>query len=409
LVIYQERALDQDFPLLAGLPTTAEPDTESEEDLTSLDATAFSQAVVFATDWTAETILRQLDKGNISLDPGYQRRDAWRPDRKSRFIESLLLGLPIPQLVLAEAKGRKGSYIVIDGKQRLLSLRQFAAKPAKPDAPYDGLSLTGLKIRPELNGKTLHDMEEDPSLQSEVSAFQNQPIRTVVLRNWPDENFLYLVFLRLNTGNVQLSPQELRQALHPGPFVSFSVERSGQSKGLQKFFRITSPDFRMRDVEMLVRFYAFQNFIEHYTGNLKVFMDTTCSSLNDQWETAKDLLKEQADSMDEAIAATFEIFGEDNAFRKSEGVKYQARRNRAVFDIMVYYFTQPDVRQHALNRKQHVEAIFRQLCQDPEFVRSLETTTKSIAATQLRLSRWGEALSNAIEHPITPPAIGQPA
>jgi hypothetical protein len=67
LVIYQEKALDQDFPLLAGLPTTAEPDTESEEDLTSLDAAAFSQAVVFATDWTAETILRQLDKGNISL------------------------------------------------------------------------------------------------------------------------------------------------------------------------------------------------------------------------------------------------------------------------------------------------------------------------------------------------------
>ena len=98
--------MDQDFALLAGLPTTAEPDTESEEDLTSLDATAFSQAVVFATDWTAETILRQLDKGNISLDPGYQRRDAWRPDRKSRFIESLLLGLPIPQLVLAEAKGK---------------------------------------------------------------------------------------------------------------------------------------------------------------------------------------------------------------------------------------------------------------------------------------------------------------
>lgn len=398
--------MDQDFPLLAGLPTTAEPDTESEEDLTSLDAAAFSQAVVFATDWTAETILRQLDKGNISLDPGYQRRDAWRPDRKSRFIESLLLGLPIPQLVLAEAKGKKGSYIVIDGKQRLLSLRQFAAKP---ESQYARLALTGLKIRTELNGKSLQDMEEDPSLQNDVSAFQNQPIRTVVLRNWPNENFLYLVFLRLNTGNVQLSPQELRQALHPGPFVSFSVERSGQSEGLQKFFRIKTPDFRMRDVEMLVRFYAFQNFIEHYTGNLKVFMDTTCSSLNEQWETAKDLLKEQADSMDKAIAATFEIFGDDNAFRKSDGVKYEARRNRAVFDIMIYYFTNPDIRQRALDRKPEVEAAFRSLCQNVDFVRSLETTTKSIAATRLRLTRWGQSLADTLEHAVVVPTIHQAA
>jgi hypothetical protein len=398
--------LDEDFPLLSGLQTSAEPDNESEEDLTSLDAAAFSQAVVFATDWTAETILRQLDKGNISLDPGYQRRDAWRPDRKSRFIESLLLGLPIPQLVLAEAKGKKGSYIVIDGKQRLLSLRQFAAKP---ESPYSRLALTGLKIRTELNGKTLHDMEEDPSLQNDVSAFQNQPIRTVVLRNWPNENFLYLVFLRLNTGNVQLSPQELRQALHPGPFVSFSVERSGQSKGLQKYFRISTPDFRMRDVEMLVRFYAFRNFIEHYTGNLKVFMDTTCSSLNDQWETAKDLLKEQADAMDGAISATFEIFGEENAFRKSDGTKYEARRNRAVFDVMVYYLSDPDVRQRALDRRREVETAFRDLCRDREFVRSLETTTKSIAATQLRLERWGQALTNAIGHQVVVPTIRQAA
>ena len=394
--------MEEEFPLLAALQTTPEPDTESEEDLTSLDSATFSQAVVFATDWTAETILRQLDKGNISLDPGYQRRDAWRADRKSRFIESLLLGLPIPQLVLAEAKGKKGSYIVIDGKQRLLSLRQFAAKPG---SAYQPLSLAGLKIRTDLNGKTLHEIEEDPSLQSDASAFQNQTIRTVVLRNWPNENFLYLVFLRLNTGNVQLSPQELRQALHPGPFVTFAVERSGQSKGLQKFFRIATPDFRMRDVEMLVRFYAFRNFIEHYTGNLKVFMDTTCSSLNDQWETSKEFLISQADAMEDAIATTFEIFGDDNAFRKSDGEKYQARRNRAVFDIMVYYFTGAEIRGRALAAKQQVESAFRELCRNPDFVRSLETTTKSIAATDYRLSRWGEALSNVIGIPVPVPTI----
>jgi hypothetical protein len=101
IAMEMESRVNQQLPLLALQdPMNSDLETESEEDLASLDTAAFSQAVVFATDWTAETILRQLEKGNISLDPGYQRRDAWRPERKSRFIESLLLGLPIPQIVL---------------------------------------------------------------------------------------------------------------------------------------------------------------------------------------------------------------------------------------------------------------------------------------------------------------------
>lgn len=102
-------------------------DSEGEDDLAKPDLRKLNESVVAASDWTAETIVRQLDRGNINLNPSFQRRDAWTPARKSKFIESLILGLPIPQLVLAENKNQKGSYI-IDGKQRLLSLRQFSAK-----------------------------------------------------------------------------------------------------------------------------------------------------------------------------------------------------------------------------------------------------------------------------------------
>ncbi len=380
-----------------------DPGLESEEDLTSLDTAIFSQAVVFSTDWTAETILRQLEKGNIWLDPGYQRRDAWRPERKSRFIESLLLGLPIPQLVLAEYKGRKGTYIVIDGKQRLLTLLQFAAVP---EGNYKPLELKGLTVLTGLNGMTLQDIEKDPLLQSQVSTFQNQPIRTVVLRNWPNEDFLYLVFLRLNTGSVQLSPQELRQALHPGEFVTFTVKRSAESKGLQQFLGIKAPDFRMRDVELLVRFYAFKNYIEHYTGNLKQFMDTTCLIFNKGWDESQGLLKAQADEMEKAIEATYRIFGSLGAFRKWDGEKYQSRRNRAVFDIMIFYFSEPQVRALALEKSEMVRDAFKELCSHTDFVRTIEATTKSLGATQLRLTAWGEALSSAIGSPVKTPHIG---
>src|SRR5688572_31805505 len=100
--------------------------TESEDDLEAIDPSILGQAVVFGTDWTAATLIDQLRRGNIKLDPIFQRRDAWDSKRKSRFIESIVLGLPIPQIVLAEARDDRGSFLVIDGKQRLLSLQQFA-------------------------------------------------------------------------------------------------------------------------------------------------------------------------------------------------------------------------------------------------------------------------------------------
>lgn len=396
---------DDQLSLLELSPEELEPvGSEGEDDLQGLDPKSLSEAVVFATDWTAETILRQLERGNIYMNPKYQRRDAWRAAIKSRFIESLILGLPVPPLVLAEAKGKRGSYIVIDGKQRLLTIRQFAAD--SNDASYPQLKLRGLEIRPSLNGKSLSDLENDPADKSDLDAFQNQTIRTVVLRNWPNDNFLHLVFLRLNTGTVQLSPQELRQALSPGPFVDFTVEYSGNSVGLKRLLKARQPDFRMRDVELLVRFYAFQNFLSTYNGNLKSFLDHTCSQLNQEWETRRVVLEHQAEEFEAALEATFTIFGE-NACRKSDGNTYETRLNRAVFDVMVYFFARREIRERAVQHAQAIEEEFKRICGDRgDFLKAVESTTKSVTATQNRLTIWADALSRALGEPINPPTVG---
>lgn len=82
-----------------------------EEDL-NLDLNKFNQAVIWSTDWTTETIFNQLKKGNIDLNPSFQRRDAWNDKNKSKLIESLMLGLPVPPIILAENKRKRNSYIV---------------------------------------------------------------------------------------------------------------------------------------------------------------------------------------------------------------------------------------------------------------------------------------------------------
>jgi len=378
--------------------------TESEDDLQSIDPSMLGQAVVFGTDWTAATLIDQLRRGNIKLDPIFQRRDAWTFQRKSRFIESIVLGLPVPQIVLAESKDDKGTFLVIDGKQRLLSLQQFAGIGVDQGRP--ALVLTNLKFRSELNGKSYEDLKSDARLRNHLNAFDNQPIRTVVVKNWQKEDVLYLIFHRLNSESLPLSPQELRQALHPGPFLRFAADYTSTGGGLHRALGIDRPDFRMRDVELFVRYVAFQYNLEGYTGNLKKFLDDECQRLNQRWLTEEGTIKEKADQMEKAVAAAYEIFG-DNSFRKWDGDKYENRFNRAVFDIMTYYFADGRVRKKALSSKTKVKAGYQSLSRNPAFVKSLETTTKSVDATATRFALWGERLARVLGVKVNLPKLGR--
>lgn len=386
-------------------------DVDGEADDTSAPVRSedVTRAVVTDTDWTAETILSQLRRGNIQLNPRFQRRDAWNKPRKSRFIESLVLGLPIPQIVLAEDKNKRGKFIVLDGKQRLLALRQFAAGSSfavsDDEEDFKGFALTGLEVREDLRLATLKKMENSDEYLDDLNAFLNETIRTVVVRRWPNEDFLNLVFLRLNTGSVKLSPQELRQALHPGPFTDYLDDTASESKALRAALRNDKPDFRMRDVEVLLRYFSFHYTLEEYTGNLKKFLDDTVNYLNDVWESDEEEIKGIAARCERAIEATFDVFGDDAFYRWSNG-RYEGRFNRAVFDIMTYYFSDEAVAAKAVQRKSAVVAAFRALCEgSPRFVESIQTTTKTATATHRRLSLWGDELADVLDMKLGVPKI----
>lgn len=135
-----------------------------------------------------------------------------------------MLGLPVPQIVLAERRESRGKYIVLDGKQRLLSLLQFTGKS---EGQNNAFALNGLEIRTDLDKKRYSDLAEAVLLRDDLDAFHNQTIRSVVIPNWPNIDLLHTVFLRLNTGSVSLAPQELRQALFPGEFEDFVDTAAG--------------------------------------------------------------------------------------------------------------------------------------------------------------------------------------
>ncbi|WP_026899356.1 DUF262 domain-containing protein [Daejeonella oryzae] len=368
---------------------------ETENDIQNLSKESFSEAVLWSTDWTTETIVSQLKKGNIELSPNFQRRDAWGSDRKSKFIESIILGLPIPQIILAERKDKRGSYIVIDGKQRLLSIRQFASNDVNDE--FEPLKLVGLKVLDDLNGKVYSQLIAEIDYNNYITAFENQTIRTIIIRNWPNHNFLYTVFLRLNTGSLPLSPQELRQALNPGLFTSFADAFSAQNEEIKRALKIKKPDYRMRDVEVVVRFFAFKNYIDTYTGNLKEFLDGTCEKLNREYIKSEKRIHDQANELTESIKATYLIF-EENAFSKFSDGTYTGIFNRPVYDIMSYYFSIPEIRDEAVRKRQDVKKLFESLCtHDIDFLRSLETSTKNIEPTMKRYNTWGTKLKDVLQ------------
>jgi hypothetical protein len=375
---------------------------ESEEDV--IDRLTAARASISATDWTIETIVTQMRKGRIDLNPRFQRRAAWTNPTKSRFIESAILSYPIPQIVLAEKQDKPGHYFVIDGKQRLLALRQFyAGEGSDKDAGFDPFKITGTSILDSVRGFDIKKLENQRA--DLFDAFENHTIRTVSIKGWESEDFLYTLFLRLNTGSVPLSPQELRQALVPGDFVNFVDEQSGISPGLQHLLGNKGPDRRMIDAEMLVRYFGFRNSGVKYRGNLKDFLDKTCIFFNKSWSTSSQLIISQLSDMERAIDAARQIFTDDGACHKWSGVRWERSLNRAIFDVQIYTLSDARIRDAALGRAEVVRNAFEKLCvEDDRFISAITSTTKSIEATKGRFDTWNSALGEVLGIKITRPA-----
>lgn len=370
---------------------------EDDASISSKGMERFSEAVLYSTDWTVETILNQLSRNNIQLNPNFQRRDAWSNSRKSKFIESIIIGLPIPQLVLAEIKDERGKYIVLDGKQRLLSLLKYTESK---DDPKKGFGLSALEARPDLLRIRYSQLQRDAALEQDLNSFLNYTIRTVIIRNWPTREFLYQVFLRLNTGSVKLSSQELRQAMAPGKFSTFADDFSAGSKEVLSLLNRSDPDPRMRDVELLVRHLAFRNNITEYNGRMKSFLDEYCINQNKQWDSIAEETVDQAHEFERAIEVLSRILRERLA-RKPGSQSF----NRAVFDALAFYAVRSDVQTAMLDNADRVREEYEAIFMNERFADAIESDTAGIPNTVARLENWGRALAKSCNIEVSTPTV----
>jgi hypothetical protein len=209
-------------------------------------------------DWTISTIRDKYERGHIDLQPHYQREYVWelRPELPSRLIESILLEIPIPPLYFVRLNS--GKIEVVDGQQRLTTLIRFVTNK---------LRLQKLQKLSSLNGKLFKDLSEQ-----EQEKISDATIRSIVINAGKNLDLRYEIFERLNRGAMALNEQEIRNCAYRGLFCDLLAELE-QDANWRKVKGGDTPEHRFIEREMILRFFAFANRIDHYVGNLKTFLN----------------------------------------------------------------------------------------------------------------------------------------
>jgi len=216
----------------------------------------------YGVDYDVEGIVKRYKRGDIEI-PKFQRTYVWPVKRASRFIESLLMGLPVPGIFLYREKGSQ-KLRVIDGQQRLMTLHYFYDGQFKDSAgPF---TLKGLESR-------FNDLAYSDLLDEDKRRLNDSIIHaSIIQQESPDDDgsSQFAIFERLNTTSTSLSPQEIRAAIYGGDFNRL-LEDLNENADWRELFGKPNP--RKRDQELILRFLALHYGIEDYRPPMKEFLN----------------------------------------------------------------------------------------------------------------------------------------
>lgn len=372
---------------------------ENQEIIEDIDKFDPTTIVVYSRDWTIETIFSQLTNANIDLNPAYQRRNAWTDEKRSKLIESIIIGYPVPEIVLAEDPLKKKSFAVIDGKQRLLAIAGFI----DPDEYkyWDRPSLGNLTVNEHLNGVSYRDLMEQAKYSGELRQFLNSSLRCTIITNFEKNDVLYDIFYRLNSGSVSLSTQELRQVLNRGEFANYLIEVTNSIQPIHSVMNLKEPDRRLRDVEVILRCIAIIMFTADYKGNLKQFLDSSMAKITKDWAVSQRPVEGIYSDMNQAIGILAESLGGYlKVGRKWTVDKWESRFNRVLLEVQLFFFVNLDPRVATTDAKERFRDGFMKLCEDSDFRSSIESTTKTLENYQIRFQKFQALVNSAFETEI---------
>lgn len=221
------------------------------------------QITSFGADFLVDGLVSRLDRGDI-YTPAFQRQFVWTVPQASKFVESILLGLPIPGIFLYREEDTQ-KHLIIDGLQRLTTIHAFQ-KGHLPNSDKV-FRLTGVKRRFE--DRTLDELEP-----ADQRRFRDATIHaTVIQQSLPegDNSSVYQIFDRLNSGGTPLQPQEIRAAIYHGKF-QLLLEELNKLESWRSIFG--PPNKRGKDQELILRFLALYAAWKTYKAPMQGFLNT---------------------------------------------------------------------------------------------------------------------------------------
>ena len=331
-------------------------------------------------DLVIESLVSQIENGTINLRhltsrPKFQRRYVWTNGLASRLIESILMNVPIPPCYLAQNKDYKLD--VIDGQQRIYSIHRFLNNEFR---------LGGLEVLTHLNGK--RSFQIPPDLRRKVETYT---LRCVVVTNDSDPDIRFEVFERLNTNTMPLNAQELRNSISRGALIDLLGQLAEDSQWLEVLNR-RQPDSRMRDEELILRFFAFHlRGVDGYNTPQKLW-------LNEVADEGRKFSVQHIEDLATIWKGTIEncllVFGPEECFRRLP-VKKRQVVNRALMDLTMHSLKGVPhdlVKEHSNEYYIRLKALLNDEEFDDLITRSIDHKSRTIRRFEL----WSEKVVSGL-------------
>jgi hypothetical protein len=331
----------------------------------------------YGADYDIEGLVRRIDRGDIFV-PDFQRAFVWNRKQASQFIESLLMGLPVPGIFLT-LEANTNRQMVIDGHQRLKSLQSFYPGEAevlgvgpRMQRPF---ALQGVAL--VFEGKKYVDLR-----QSDRRKLDDALIHATITRQlFPEEGLssVYHIFQRLNSTGQRLVPQEIRHAIYQGPLLD-TIKQLNDNPDWRAIFGPRHK--RYKDQELILRFWSLCERSADYRAPMLGFLN---QFVEDNRRPKETFLQEGA-QLFSAIARAFNESLGNQAFR----TKGTRQLNAAVFDSMAVGLANR-MKQGVPSDISSLASIHNDLLQDPEYADTVWGGTARPDRVQKRIVKAKQA------------------
>ena len=364
-----------------------EEDIEKEDTSSGQDATITypfnpNYIEIETPPFTIGYLIDRMEYEEINMNADFQREgNLWTEEQQSRLIESILLGLPLPAFYFDTANKH---WDIIDGLQRCCAIENFCVKKT--------LRLQNLEFLAEKDGKQYLEGLGFDDLDRELQrSIITRPITVNLIKKAP-RNIRFILFKRLNTGGLELKPQEIRNAVYQG-YAANTIKNMAKS---QEFIQATGeriPTKRMEDRDFVSRFVAFYliDYLEYQPG-LDEFINSSMELLE----------KKETQSIErdfkESLKLAYEIFQED-AFRKRTDPKEKRRPiNKAYFEVITVTLAKlsDKNKRELLNHKDLFKENLMTLMANDRYSNSLSRGTGTKDSVNIRFSWFEQVLNKSI-------------